>query len=69
MYLMLKTWSLCTGAKLNLGDKVWVKEKRIPLLLCQAKGDTEDSCPSKLCVPTREDLVRSFMAVVQGWGC
>ena len=24
------------------------------------------SCPRKLCVPTREDLVRSFIAIVQG---
>ena len=47
----------------------WVKQKRIALLLCQAKGNTAGSCPEKLCVPTWEDLMRSFIAIVQGWGC
>ena len=32
-------------------------------------GDTTVSFPWKLFVPTQEDLVRDFMAVVQGWDC
>ena len=35
--MMLKTQSLCTGAGLNLGDRVLGKIQRIVLLLCQAK--------------------------------
>ena len=35
-------------------------------MLCQEKGDTEVSCPEKLYVPTLEDLLRSFIAMVQG---
>ena len=46
-----------------------VKWKRISLLLCQAKGDIASSCPQKMCVPVQEDLVRSFIAIVQEWGC
>ena len=38
------------------------------LLLCQAEGDPAGSCSEKLWVPTREDLVRSFIAMVQGGG-
>ena len=47
----------------------WVKQKRTPLSLCQAKEDTVGSCPRKLCVPTQEDLMKSFIALVQGWCC
>ena len=38
-------------------------------IACQANGDTAGSCPEKLCVPTREGLIGSFMVTVQGWGC
>ena len=43
--LMPKTRPLCTGAELNLGDRV-VGEvlERIALLLCQAKGGIAGSC-------------------------
>ena len=40
----------------------WVKQERIAVLLCQAKGETPGFCLEKLYVPTREDLVRSLMA-------
>ena len=46
--LMLKIWPLCTSAKLKLGDRLLVKQKRIALLLCHTKGGAEGSCPSKL---------------------
>ena len=41
----VKTQSLCTGTKSNLGEEFWMKKKRIALLLCQAKGDIVDSWP------------------------
>ena len=65
LLLMPKIWPLCTGAKSNLRDEFRVKQKRIAFLLCQAKGDTVDSCPSKPCVPAWCDLVKSFIAVIQ----
>ena len=40
--------------------------KRTALLLCQAKG-SQQAHASKLCVPTQEGLVRTFIATVQGW--
>ena len=43
-----------------------MKQKRVALLLCQEKGDTEVSCPKKLYVPTLENLLRSLIAMVQG---
>ena len=42
-------------------------QNRIALLFCQAKGDRE-LLPWKSKV-TQEDLLRSFIAVVWGWGC
>ena len=38
-------------------------------MICQAKGDTADSCPQNRVSQPRGDLVRSFIAMVQGWGC
>ena len=46
-----ENWPLYTGTELNLRDRVWVKWKRVALLLCQAKGP-QQLMPSKLCVPT-----------------
>ena len=37
-------------------------------MLCQAKGDTAGSCLEKLCVPTQEDLLRSFIAILPKGG-
>ena len=59
-----------------LETEFWVKQKRVALLLCLAKGDIADSCLWKLCVPTQEDLVRNFIAIHTSrvrirkrWGC
>ena len=69
LLLMPKIWPPCTGAKSNLRDELRVKQTRSAFLLCQAKGDTMDSCPSKPCVPAWCDLVKSFIAVIQVWIC
>ena len=42
------------------------KKSFIPL---PGKGGPKAFCPSKLCGPTWEDLVRSFRAMVQGQDC
>ena len=34
-----------------------------------AEWDTAGSCSLKSIVPTQEDFVKSFTAIVQGWGC
>ena len=49
--------------------RVGVKQSGRALLLCPAQGGTVDSCARKLCVPTWEAWLRSFIAVVQEWGC
>ena len=41
--------SLYTSAKSISETEFWMKQKRIILLLCQAKRDTLESCPQKLC--------------------
>lgn len=67
--LMPKTRPLSTGAELNLGNRVMGEAEKNNFIVLQAKGDIVGSCPSKLCVPTRKYLVRSFTAMLQGWGC
>ena len=61
--------SLVHWCQIQSQREFWVKQKRTPLSLCQAKKDTVGSCPRKLCVPIQEDLVKSFIALVQGWCC
>ena len=55
-----ETWPVCTGAELNLRDRVLgvVGKKKIALLLCQAKGDTVGLCP--------ENCVSQFRGIK--WG-
>ena len=43
-----------------------VKQKRIALLFCQAKGDRTGFCLEKLCVSTPENLMRVFIRA-QRW--
>lgn len=53
--------------KLNFGDRVLGDAERITIAL-QQEGHS-GLVPSKLCIPTREVLVRSFrVAVGQGQG-
>lgn len=61
--LMLKTHPLCIGAESNLGDRILSEVGKNSFIVLPG------SCPHKLCVPTQEGLVRSFIAMIQGWGC
>ena len=67
--LMPKTQPLCTGAESNLRDRVLGEVEKKSFIALPGKGGTAGLCPEKLFVPTQEDLVRSFIAMVQGWGC
>ena len=44
-----EAWPLCTGAELNLGDRVLGEVESITLLLCQAKGDTAAHVLKTMC--------------------
>ena len=66
-YWCQKAWTLMPNRILE--TKFWWSRKRISLLLCQAKGETVDFCPQKLCVLTQANLVRDFRSMVQWWGC
>ena len=67
--VMPKTQPLCTGAELNLGDRVLGEVEKNSFIVLPGKGGNSGLMPSKLCVPTQGDLVRNFIAMVQGWGC
>ena len=54
--LMPKTWSLCTGAEVNLGDRVLGRVGENSCIALPGKGDTVGSSPSRLCVLTWGDL-------------
>ena len=66
---MPKTWPLCTGAEPNLGDRVLGEVEKNGFIAFPGKGRHRGLASQKLCVLTWEDLVRSFIAMVQGWGC
>ena len=58
---MLKTRPLCTGAELNLGDRVLDEvEIAIALLLCWAKGARVGSCPPKTVCPNMGGFGEEF---------
>ena len=67
--MMPKTQPLCTGAELNIEDRVLGEVEKNSFIVLPGKGGHSRLLPQKLCVPMREDLVRSFIAMVQGWGC
>ena len=62
---MQKTQPLCTTAKLNFGDRVLGDAGKNNYCFARQEGHS-GLAPSKLCIPTREVLVRSFIAVGQG---
>ena len=62
MVLMPKTHPLHTDAKSNLRDRV-LGEVENSFIALSGKGDTVGF------VPIQEDLVRIFIAIVQGLGC
>ena len=53
---MLKTWPLCTGAESNLRGRV----------LSEVEKNSFIALPG---FARQEDLMRSFITMVQGWGC
>ena len=65
--LMLKAQPLCTSAKSNLGDRVLGEAETNSFIALPGKEGHSGLLPPKT-VPTPEDLMRSFTAIVQGWG-
>ena len=57
---------LCTSAGLNLGDRVWGEVEKNSFIALPGKGGHSKLMPTKPVCPTQEDLVRRFMATVQG---
>ena len=65
---MLKTRPLCTGTESNLRDRVLGEVEKKSFIVLPSKGEHSGLMSQKLCVPTQEDSVRSFIAPVRGWG-
>ena len=61
---MPKIRPLFAGAKSNLRDRVLSEAEMSSLVALPAKGVHSQLVPSKLCVPTQVELVRSFIAMV-----
>ena len=47
---MLKTWALCTGAELNLGDRVLGEVEKNSFIALPGKGGHSRLLPQNLCV-------------------
>ena len=61
-----KTQPLCISAKLNLKHKILGEVEKKSFIALLGKGNTVGQCPQN-CVPqVREDLMKSFIAMVQG---
>ena len=58
--VMLKTRPLCTGTESNLRDRVLGEIEKKSFIL-PSKGEHSGLMSQKLCVPTQEDSVRSFI--------
>ena len=57
---MAETQPPCARAALKFGDRVLDEVEKNSFIASPGRGDIAGSCPEKLCVPTREDVVRSF---------
>ena len=57
---MLKTQSLCTGAKTNLKDRILGEVEKINFIVCQAKGDRAGPHLWKLCLFNSGELDEEF---------
>ena len=64
LLLMLKPLHLCASVKSNLGDRV-LREAENNSFIASQRLTQSAPAPPKLCIPTQEDLVRSFIAIVQ----
>ena len=58
---MLKAQLLSTSTKSNLRDRVLGEVEKNSFVALPGKGNTADSCHQNLCVPTQEDLMKSFV--------
>ena len=58
---MLKSQLLSTNTKSNLRNRILGEVEKNRFIALPGKGNTADSCPQNLCVPTQEDLMRSFL--------
>ena len=56
---MAETQPPCARAELKSGDSVLDEVEKNSFIASPGRGDIAGSCPGKLCVPTREDVVRS----------
>ena len=69
--LMPKVQLLCTAVLNQISEKnIWVKQKNIAIFFfaLPGKGSHRGIQLSKAVCPNLEDLMRSFIAIVQGWG-
>ena len=69
VFMMLKTRPVWATAKSNLRDRVFGEVEKNNFIALPGRGGHSRLVLQKLCVPTRADLLRSFIAMVQGWGC
>ena len=68
--LVPKTQSLCSGAQLNLGDRILGEVEKNSFFALPGKRGIQRACaPEKLHVSIWRDLVKIFIAVVQGLIC
>ena len=70
LLLMPKALLLCTGAESNLEERVLDEVEKNSFIVLPGKAGHSSLLPfKKLCDPTQESLVRSFIAMFQRWSC
>ena len=57
---MLKTWHLCTGARLNLRDRVLGKEEKNSFIVLPGKRGHSGLMPSKTVCPNSGEFGEAF---------
>ena len=62
--VMLKTWPLCTGAKLNFGDRVLGEAEKSSFIALPGKESKTGSCPQIMC-PNLGKIGRGFLVTFQ----
>ena len=61
---LTKSWPLWINTKSNFGSRVLGEVEKNSFIALPGKQRYRGLMPSKLCIPTWEDLVRSFIAMV-----